>query len=572
MVVYYINKNSENLADYPYPIKEGDICMLYDGEVVKTIYIDSEADVDSIWRDFKFVDTKSLKSYKFPTSNSILCAPIGKSQAKGDAVLLTRLIQECKGEWLLDFLNETSSVLSGFVGYWDLEILRRLTGDSEIKVDYADEEMISNCIGKDNEDEKEENDIYIVDVDDVEFLPKNSDTKWFCLSVLSCFEDKLKDREYQILYDTLNGVPRKKIASKWNLTQERVRQITVKATKQVKEQLVAQRSKFEEIKEENTKLRAQLNLLKEEIVSLKEMIPAGVIFQDSYSDIDTEIAELLDTPIKDMNLSVRAFNILKLMDVHKFIDIPQIESEIKLLNVKNSGRKTAHEISSFLYDFYLTFGMSVKEIISALKLNDWYTAKKKWLKEINKKNEYKEQKVLILEETFCKEIQKEIEKEKPTESGVVLTKDIIESARTPNGGFTQSQLEAIGVAWPPSQDWVEEVVGKMITPTQLEAFKNIEYVKKTTQSLFQKNSSKTYKDVANNPIEKMKMEAILHAMTHLAFPAAPRDIARIIDRREWGEGAILEDTVDSFLKRLPEVEYIKWGKYILKNSSELKIT
>ena len=276
------------------------------------------------------------------------------------------------------------------------------------------------------------------------------------------------------------------------------------------------------------------------------MIPAGVIFQDSYSDIDTEIAELLDTPIKDMNLSVRAFNILKLMDVHKFIDIPQIESEIKLLNVKNSGRKTAHEISSFLYDFYLTFGMSVKEIISALKLNDWYTAKKKWLKEINKKNEYKEQKVLILEEKFCKEIQKEIEKEKPTESGVVLTKDIIESARTPNGGFTQSQLEAIGVAWPPSQDWVEEVVGKMITPTQLEAFKNIEYVKKTTQSLFQKNSSKTYKDVANNPIEKMKMEAILHAMTHLAFPAAPRDIARIIDRREWGEGAILEDTDSPF--------------------------
>lgn len=572
MVVYYINKNSENLADYPYPIKEGDICMLYDGEVVKTIYIDSEADVDSIWRDFKFVDTKSLRSYKFPTSNSILCAPIGKSQAKGDAVLLTRLIQECKGEWLLDFLNETSSVLSGFVNYWDLKILRRLTGDDNIRESYADEELFSDYIGKDDEDEKEEDDIEIVDVDDTEFSPKNYDIKWFCLSALSCVEGKLANRSYQILYDTFNGISRKKIASDYGLTQERIRQITVKTIKQVKEILVEQRNKYEETQEENIKLRAQLNLLNEKITRLKEMIPAGVILQDNNDDIDTEIAKLLDIPIKDMKLSVRAFNILKLMDVHKFIDIPQIESDVRLLNVKNSGRKTVYEISSFLSDFHLTFGMSFREIVDTLKLNDWYAAKKKWLKEINKKNEYKEQKVLIHEETFCEEIQKEIEKEKPTESEVVLTKDIIESARTPNGGFTQSQLEAIGVAWPPSQDWVEEVVGTTITPAQLEAFNHIEYVKKPTQSLFQGINSKTYKDIANNPIEKRKMEAILHAMTHLVFPAAPRDIARIIDRREWGEGAILEDTVDSFLKRLPEVEYIKWGKYILKNSSELKIT
>ena len=39
MVVYYIKKESESLADYRYPIKEGDICMLYDGEVIKTVYI-----------------------------------------------------------------------------------------------------------------------------------------------------------------------------------------------------------------------------------------------------------------------------------------------------------------------------------------------------------------------------------------------------------------------------------------------------------------------------------------------------------------------------------------------------
>lgn len=140
MVVYYIKKEGENLADYRYPIKEGDICMLYDGEVIKTVYIDSELDSNSIWRDFKFIDTKSLKSYQFPTTNSILCAPIGDKHAIGDTGLLTQLIKECKGEWLLDFLNETSAVLSGFVDYWDLEILRRLTGDDDVEIAYENEE------------------------------------------------------------------------------------------------------------------------------------------------------------------------------------------------------------------------------------------------------------------------------------------------------------------------------------------------------------------------------------------------------------------------------------------------
>ena len=148
MVVYYIKKEGESLADYRYPIKEGDICMLYDGEIIKTVYIDSELDPNSIWRDFKFIDTKSLKSYQFPTSDSILCAPIGDKHAIGDTWLLTQLIKECKGEWLLDFLNETSAVLSGFVDYWDLGILSRFIGDNNLEVAYENEESLSEFLEK----------------------------------------------------------------------------------------------------------------------------------------------------------------------------------------------------------------------------------------------------------------------------------------------------------------------------------------------------------------------------------------------------------------------------------------
>lgn len=61
------------------------------------------------------------------------------------------------------------------------------------------------------------------------------------------------------------------------------------------------------------------------------------------------------------------------------------------------------------------------------------------------------------------------------ESGFILTREIIESARTPNGGFTKSQLAAIGVPWPRPTDWIEQVIGKEITQKRLEDFRRVEY-------------------------------------------------------------------------------------------------
>jgi RNA polymerase primary sigma factor len=59
---------------------------------------------------------------------------------------------------------------------------------------------------------------------------------------------------------------------------------------------------------------------------------------------------------------------------------------------------------------------------------------------------------------------------------IVLTHEIIESARTPNGGFTKSQLAALGLGWPPKPfNWEIEKVGMLITKSQLEQFKSIKY-------------------------------------------------------------------------------------------------
>lgn len=382
MVVYYLNKVSEKLTDYRYPIKEGDICMLYDGDAVKTIYVDGETETDSIWRDFKFIDSKSLKSYHLPKADSVLCAPVGDKHAIGDNRLLTQLIQECKGEWLLDFLNETSAVLSGFVDYWDLMVLRRLTGDDDIEIAYGDEEALSAFIDEPNEDDEDEEleDEYEEEYTDVDILPKNYDIKWFCLSALSCIEGLMDKRSYQILHDTLQGDSRSDIASRFRLTQERIRQIVVKATKQAKELLIEQRQSLEEAKAENAKLRVQMNLLREDLEGLKKLVPQNVfIYKSEEGDINAELTELLETPLKDINLPVRATNILLFMKVSKFADIPQIESSMKLLKVRNSGRKTLLDVSHFLEDFHLTFGMSLTEIVDVLKKTDWHDAKRKWI-------------------------------------------------------------------------------------------------------------------------------------------------------------------------------------------------
>lgn len=385
MVVYYLYKVSESLTDYRYPIKEGDICLLYDGEVVKTIYVDSETDADSIWRDFKFIDSKSLKNYQFPKTDSVLCAPIGERHAIGNTRLLTQLIQECKGEWLLDFLNETSAVLSGFVDYWDIMILRRLTGDDNIEIAYGDEEELSAFTEMSDEGDtgKPEDENVDDEYADIDIPSKNYDIRWFCLSVISCIEDQMDRRSYEILHDRLKNDSKSEIASRYNLTQERIRQIVTKAIKQAKELFIKQHENLEEAKAKNAQLEVQLSLLREEIDGLKTMLPKDTYISEDgkYEDLDPELVKLLETSIYDIKLPRRAIHALQNLKVEKFVDIPLIDSYTRILRVRHSGQKTLHDIVQILEDFQLTFGMTVKDVVDILKGTDWHTAQRRWIAE-----------------------------------------------------------------------------------------------------------------------------------------------------------------------------------------------
>ncbi|MBQ9191705.1 MAG: hypothetical protein IJ142_08965 [Bacteroidaceae bacterium] len=145
-------------------------------------------------------------------------------------------------------------------------------------------------------------------------------------------------------------------------------------------------------------------------------------------------------------------------------------------------------------------------------------------------------------------------------TNIILTREIIESARTPNGGYTKSQLAAIGVEWPPAEDWIEKKIGSSVTSSQLEEFRLIRYISGTKKA----SRKRGYLSVAGNQDDAARMKSILDAIGHFKVPATPFDIARAVSRSVWGE-VVKAETVDSYLKLMPEIEYVPWGKYKLRD-------
>lgn len=82
-----------------------------------------------------------------------------------------------------------------------------------------------------------------------------------------------------------------------------------------------------------------------EIVDLKPKTPA--VFD-----------EMLDRPITDYALSVRALNCLKAADINTLRELVRL-TEMDLLKLRNFGKKSISELSDFIKDHDLTWGMNV---------------------------------------------------------------------------------------------------------------------------------------------------------------------------------------------------------------------
>lgn len=156
---------------------------------------------------------------------------------------------------------------------------------------------------------------------------------------------------------------------------------------------------------------------------------------------------------------------------------------------------------------------------------------------------------------------------KQVEDTIILTKELIESARTPNGGFTKSQLAAIGVPWPRPTDWIEQVVGKEITQQQLEDFRRIEYITKPSKPVNKiepDHKEQSYKDIAKDDKERKRMKAIMRVFRKYQHPLSPRELAFEISWDDWGSFVVRPNDIETLLHMMPEIEQVGQGKYSLK--------
>lgn len=269
MNVYYIQKATDVVKECGFPVKKGDLCLLLHRFEVKTIYIDSNVEDDSIWRDFRFLDTKSLKGTQFPQKSVIICRPLTNGTAEGDTATLQCLINACTGEWLKDFLVETQSVLNGFNPYWDLKSLQRFTRDEDLKEERDFAQEVEEKIGFVRVEEKPS-----VKQKTVSNLDSQTGHYRylidFCLQALVDFNPEMKERDMKILQAILRGQSLEEVAQDFMLTRERIRQLFVQYVKETRENRQRTAKEFIRLRKENRELQKNINLHEEDGVGLAE--------------------------------------------------------------------------------------------------------------------------------------------------------------------------------------------------------------------------------------------------------------------------------------------------------------
>jgi DNA-directed RNA polymerase subunit alpha len=85
------------------------------------------------------------------------------------------------------------------------------------------------------------------------------------------------------------------------------------------------------------------------------------------------MADLLRTPIDDLELSVRSVNSLKNSNIRTLGDLVR-QTESQILQVKNFGKKSLQEIADLLEREGLNFGMRYEEAGDGVRITDWGTA------------------------------------------------------------------------------------------------------------------------------------------------------------------------------------------------------
>ena len=304
----------------------GDYCFCHIANGIVLIQIDKECNIIDNVSDFRLIESVKEPEIMLPLGTTIL---YDNTSVREDKFLsrFDSIVQQPVSKSIL------------FCALNDLP----LSEDEDVK-DYLD--------GKDESD----------------IFSENKYLSSLFLEIIGIFEKKIEQRNYSILQDLVNGVPRSEVAKKNNLTQERIRQLYKKILEEIKFILINEVHKNEQLRKDYAQLHAQAQLYIEEIQRLRSVVKDESLREtkNQVVDINSHVAELLNTPVQNLNLSVRAINVLNVIGISTFGEIPKIDAAVTLLKVRNSGRKTVHDIEVFIGKFGLQLGMAYSEIVNTL--------------------------------------------------------------------------------------------------------------------------------------------------------------------------------------------------------------
>lgn len=162
----------------------------------------------------------------------------------------------------------------------------------------------------------------------------------------------------------LFGEGRLKAAEKYDLTEERVRQLYISSIQRISKSFQKTMQELLDLRADNSDLRRKIFLLENEIKKTKTLEKVNSLAYEEKQLCNSAYV-LLDTPIKDLQFSKRAENVLLANKVSVFREIPQLSLET-LVHSPQCGRKTVTELKQFLSKFSLDFDMKYKDVVFRL--------------------------------------------------------------------------------------------------------------------------------------------------------------------------------------------------------------
>ena len=158
------------------------------------------------------------------------------------------------------------------------------------------------------------------------------------------FNEKLNYREQMVLQLRYrDGLSLDDCSKKMGVTRERVRQIESKALRIVNSNLVnlvKRREALEQVLVENEKLK-------------KRIIELEADKNNTLASASTGFSTILDHPIEDFDLSIRAYNCLKRYKINTIRDI--VTWDESFFHIRNLGRKAMEEIINLINGLELPY-------------------------------------------------------------------------------------------------------------------------------------------------------------------------------------------------------------------------